>query len=142
MQRCSFVLLTFSKIIFRRSLKSNRESKTIPRCFWDLINLAVIGVLKFSTKNKLLYLFSWIWIKFHIPLQYPSTYSTPMCVLSDIVWYNFQFMTVGLKKEAFFEFSTPYKTLLCVLYVSLKIPASFFYFFDMFMAEWLWIIKI
>ena len=33
-----------------------------------------------------------------------------------------------IKKTAFFEFSTPYKTLLCVLYVSLKIPASFFYF--------------
>ena len=42
LRRSPIVLLTFWKIISRCSLKSNPESKTIPRCIWDSIKLTAL----------------------------------------------------------------------------------------------------
>ena len=42
LRRSPVVLLTFLKIISRCSLKSNLESKTIPRSLWDSVKLTVL----------------------------------------------------------------------------------------------------
>ena len=42
LRKSPIVLLTFLKIISRCSLKSNLESKTIPKCFWDSVKLTVL----------------------------------------------------------------------------------------------------
>ena len=67
-------------MLFKWSSRFNLESRTTPRCFWNivwvtaplLIKRRIVYLLCVSTKNYFLSLLTKVWIKTHFPLKIPG----------------------------------------------------------------------